>query len=278
MIKNKRFRILKYDLCEGIRHNWWKYALGIMPFIAVWLQASDRISRSYAGTDSPSVIDCLLYLFKGIQFYVPARGSKFEIPLIWVIIQVFVSILIYSYPKEDFEKYGSQILIRTQSKRKWWFSKCIWTVVSVGLYYVLGYVSVIILCGFSGGLLFTPDNVWNLKVNGIDTSSITSFELCIIVLLIPVLTSIALAVLQMTLSFMFSPIYGYVFVISYIVISVYYHNVCFIGANSMILRNQFVTAGGMPPEEIVIVDLFIFLAAGVTGYWRFYKMDVICKQ
>lgn len=278
MKKNRRPGMLKYDLEQGLRVNLWKYLLGILPFVfSVW-QSADIMIQVDAESKQPAVFDCLLYLFKGMKVYIPARGMIFEIPILWMSVQIFVGMIIYNFPKDDFDKYGMQTMIRVHSKAKWWFSKYIWTIVSVVLFYILGYGSIVLLCILNGRGVSVPDSVWNLQVNEIDILSLSAAELWILCIILPVLTSAALAVLQMTISFLLNPIYSYVIMLSYTIISVYYYKPIFIGANSMILRNSLIVQGGTGIMEIVIIDCAVIVLAGVLGYWHFRRMDVLVRN
>lgn len=275
MQRNSRRRIFTYDIKQGWYANLWKFIMGLMPFIGVVLIAS-KIEISTA--HSPSFFDCIFFLFKGIKIYKPSQGSQFEIPALWMAVQVFTGMIVYSYPKDNFEKYGAQSLIRVKNKMKWWVSKYIWTVVNVILYYIAGYLTIFTVNSFINGNSILPDGLWNLLVNEIEISNITVIDLWTAGILIPVLTSISLSVLQMSLSFIFNPVYSFVMIMAYLTVSVYYYNLCFIASNSMILRNQIGGGGGRTCTEIVTVDIVVALVSGIVGYRRFRNLDVIPKS
>lgn len=275
MLRSSEGRILKYDIKQGMHTNLWKFILGLMPFFASVLMAS-KVELTTAYT--PSFFDCIFFLFKGIKIYTPSQGSQFEIPALWMAVQIFIGMIVYSYPKDNFEKYGAQSLIRVKSKAKWWISKYIWTVANVIIYYIAGYLTVFAVCSFINGNSILPDGLWNLLINEIETSNMSAFDLWTVGILIPVLTSISISVLQMSLSFIFNPVYSFVMIMAYLTISVYYYNLCFIGSNSMLLRNQISGAGGRTCIEIVAADLVVALGAGIIGYWKFRSLDVIPKS
>lgn len=258
--------------------NLWKYILGMLPFILSALMLANIGEHSMEEAVSPSFLDSVLYLFKGIRIFIPVRENKFEVPVMWMTVQVFVSMIVYHFPRDDFEKYGVQTLTRVHSKKRWWVSKYIWTVNSVIMYYVAGYLSIAVICVLRGNFSFAPNHVLNLLVNEINTQEIPLIPLCLACILIPVLTSAALSVLQMTISFWLNPIYSYIIILSYIIISVYYCKPWLMGANAMMLRNYFLAGEGLQTSVIVVADILIIVLAGILGYWHFHKLDVIPKN
>lgn len=278
MRKNRGYGIFLYDLKQGICSNLWKYILGMSPFFLATLVLAERADHVVEATISPTFFDSVIYLFKGIRIYIPTIGSKFEIPVMWMAVQIFIGMIIYNFPRDDFEKYGVQTLTRVHSKMKWWYSKFIWAIASVILYYALGYICMMMICILIGDAAVMPGTVLNLLINEIDTSNVSITNLVFSSFVLPVLTSSAVAVFQVAISFILNPIYSYLLTISYTVISIYYYVPWFMGANSMILRNKGISGEGLATIQIIVIDVLIIVLAGIMGYWYFKNMDAIPKD
>lgn len=271
MWSSTRRGIIKYDLCQGLRANMWKFLAGTVPFFGVVMIVQER---SVLFSAEPSFFEYFIYLFKGIRNYTPIPGQQFEVPILWMIVQVSMALIVYDYPVVNLEKYGIQTIIRAKSRALWWFSKCIWVVASVVLYYAVGILIILGACMLTGKISFIADQEWNMVMNELDVSLITHEQLWLICIYIPLMSSIALSLLQLTGSFVLSPVYSFLLLLSYIVISVYYNHSCFMGANSMILRSEFAMPGGNTLSGIVITNIIVMCAAAFGGYIYFRRHDI----
>lgn len=272
---NRQWGNFKYDLRQGMRGTIIRCIWGMLPFI---MTVCLMFKRSGEILDKPSFFDCLIYLFKGIDFYIPGQGKQFEVPALWLAVQIFICIVAYNYPKDNYEKYGGQTLTRIGSKRTWWISKCAWMIQSVFLYYIIGYSIMFIACILAGSDSVLPNKDWNLYMTGIDVSLMNFKELWLVCCLIPIAASIALSISQMTMSFIFNPIYSFIAIIAYLVISVYYNNMFLFGANSMILRNGLISINGQDNIMILTTDVIVMTVFGVGGYFYLKRLDVVRKN
>ena len=182
---------LKHDFFSGVLGGWKK----IIPFVAIILSLCVYFSVSCAELEkigfvkgSPTIADTLIYIFRGMRPYNPKIELQFEIPIAWLMIQLYIAFVIGNYAIQDMSGYGQQFLIRATTKKQWFIGKCFYCVTNVLLYYLLVYFVVIaysLVMGtasfsFSSDICFTNAYLYS---NGFDPIIIvfiykTCFELC----------------------------------------------------------------------------------------------------
>lgn len=127
------------------------------------------------------------------------------------MLQLVVSFLILSYPTQDLESYGMQFLVRTRKRGVWWISKSIWNILSVALFYLIGIFVAFIFSILLGDGSFAFHQEITLFVSEFSSSAGYAQTLAV-VLILPFLTSAAMAAFQMMLNFVLRPVYGYMIV------------------------------------------------------------------
>jgi len=281
-MQNKQFKAtIKHDLAIGFRHNAPTYILVVVIFsffCLIFFNDLTALRSPLQPLNEGSFLDCGISVFKGMAVFVPSPLNQFKIPIVWLTIQVFVAILILTYPTQDLFSYGTQILVRTKKRSLWWLSKCIWNCLSVMAFYLIGILVIVIFTLIYGKMSLTPDLNVNLVVNQLDLKNYDLSQLLIAVFLLPVLTSIALSLFQMTISFILSPIYSFIIVICLLITSAYYCSPIFIGNYSMLLRNKIITPKGIDSSTAIIVNLAIITISIIVGYFYFKKYDILNKS
>ncbi len=134
--------LIKYDLRIGIK---------------------DRISNIAL----PAVVFCLCSIFsKGLNLgerlaimfvgsYPQLEAENGGVPIYWMLIHIGCLLFSVEYPIRDLSLYGRQMVVRCQSKYKWWLSKCVWCLVNTFIYYLVGIITEAVICiGFNDKLTF----------------------------------------------------------------------------------------------------------------------------
>ena len=67
--------------------------------------------------------------------YIKTDDSVFTIPVSWFLFYAFLFLLVGFYPSSDLYGAGKKTLILSGSRFKWLWSKYIWTVINVIMYY-----------------------------------------------------------------------------------------------------------------------------------------------
>lgn len=278
-MKNKSFlKILKYDLNIGFSINLPKYIISVL-FVAVLCTKFYSNLSDSAGIPNGSIIDCYMYIFKGMKVYNVENGDPFVIPFDWLILQSLIGLLIVQYPTQDLYSYGTQILMRSKSRASWWISKCIWNFATVLMFYLLSFITATIFSYIFGDFSLIP----NVRVNEFSSLIILkdvqiNFTFYISVLILPLLTSAAVSLFQMMLSFLINPVISFLLIAGIMAASAYCHTPFLVGNYIMILRNKVIYESGFKNTNIIIIDLIIILLSVVAGLLYFKRADILKKD
>lgn len=276
-------KLLLYDLRSGFAQNKAKYLIALLTFIAIcvlcrsqtqtiWIDDGTGSLQLFTGGRSMS--DYLIFMFRGIEVYVPSPNDPFTVPIFWMILQVLVALLVSVYPTNDLRTYALNVFTRIGSRRVWWVAKIAWTVLTVCSFYLLCLVVVAVFSLLAGDSSFLPVSAVGLYSSGIDALAMSPTELCGI-LLVPVFVSVALSVVQVSLSFIVKPALSFLFVMAYCVASAYLYSPFLLGDYSMILRNGLVMSEGLSSVVMIVVSSVVTLVALGLGTLYFKKMDIL---
>lgn len=177
--------------------------------------------------------------------------------------------MICDYPVNDLNELGLQSMLLSRSRRKWIMSKFIWTALMVCIFYALTF-----------GILLLESIIQNNFSEEIISLSMKAFlmgDKWFIPYILPMLSDIAIAVLQMTLSFLTNPFLAYIFSIIYLIISVYVKNAFLLGNYSMLLRNIHLADNGLHTEMGVVSCSFVIIISICISIFLIKKRDIIGK-
>ncbi|MBR4059303.1 MAG: hypothetical protein IKK03_05625 [Lachnospiraceae bacterium] len=275
----------KHDFYAGIINSLGKFLIGCLLFFVLGFLAVME-ARVYE-IDSLSFVEIVTYIFCGEKPFVVSRNSNevFQLPIAWFVVQAYIAYVIGSYPLEDLHKYSINLLIRTKSRGKWWFGKVFWAIASNILIYIAGYLGVItsVICvKFYQGVLNASE--WKdilrfeirpelASVYGVDFSVLNRNQVYIMIFIFPIVTSITLSLLQLSISVAFGEVVAYGAILFLCVGGAYYENPMFIAALSMATR----TAGHIYAGKyahLLHICMGIMLASGIVGYGVMKKKDI----
>lgn len=257
-----------------------KYLFVVLIFL---LSCLDLWRKAHsAGTIASRVTfpDYLLYTFRGMHAFVRDGmniKNVFDIPPLWMIMNLYLAYLVGNYPTKDLYGYGQQILIRSRSRRQWWAGKVIWNLAMVLVFYFTGYLVLFGFTLFTGTLSFQPSAVIAARFCDIDIQNWAGGSWLPVVLLQPVMASISLCFIQMAVSFFIKPVFSYLSVVCLLVLSAYYDTPFLVGNCAMILRSRLAEPGGIELSWAVLFTVLLSAAAILIGGRRFRKMDVLDK-
>ncbi|SHJ60747.1 hypothetical protein [Parasporobacterium paucivorans] len=279
MKNNVMLKLVLYDFKMGFLSNRFKYFVVCIffAFISFMFYREASIKDTVLDFGPGSVTDCLIYIFKGMKVYTSSPLNDFELPLAWLIMQSLLCILISFYPAGDVNSYGSQILVKSGSKTRWWLSKCVWTICTVNVYYLLGYISVYIVSTILGHASFGVNEILNMDMNGMKFDSVDNLELLMALIVLPVTSSLAISMVQNVLSFILNPTMSIVLIFCGLVISAYYYSPISIGNHSMLLRNGLFYDYGFNMAKGLISNIIIIFLAALFGSILFNRYEVIKK-
>lgn len=218
--------------------------------------------------------DYLIKIFEGTQeIGQMERTSSFYIPKEWLVVQFLFFILIAKYPKKDLEQQGIQIFIRTNSKRTWWLSKCVWLFCSGVLYYGLFYLAmaVVAIPGNSVEELYIQgSDIWQMGLAGYHPA-----EVNITLLVMPFLCTTAIGMLQMVISIAVSPILALCCSIAYQVLAVAIQKSWILGNYTMLCRHAQAGRSGVDNWKGIIISMGIFLTGMFLGIKYMKKKEFL---
>lgn len=221
--------------------------------------------------------DYMMYIYGGMDRYDPESGHSFVLPVRWLIVFLLISFITLSYPYKDMQGFGRQILIRTKGRTIWWLSKCIWNILSVVIYHSLIFGAAALFSIAAGkGITGEINKELQYEVFQISGDSALSGDIPwpAAILLLPVLVSLCLSLLQMTLCLLMKPVYGFLITASILISSAYFTSPCLIGNYAMSMRYEMVIQDGVCIAAGLAVPLVLMAVFAGAGVIRFRRYDI----
>lgn len=273
------------DLRNGIVKHYSLFVLPALVAAGVFFDAMSGVKKylSYWGSDGGTVSfgDYWFYLYGGMKEYVPAPENPFQVPIIWIIVLVSVSFLVLNYPVRDMCGVGSQILVQTGGRSKWWFSKCVWNVLSTFTYHFILITVTVLLCAvyhIDMNIKYNIELQKTLFHMEVDAPLVAHTTIPIVVFILPVLFSMAINLVQMTLSLFIKPVFSFLTVCVLLISSAYFLSPFMLGNYAMPLRCQLIYSGGVSYRLGIIVSVMLMVISVVTGLLCFKRYDILCRE
>lgn len=281
------FNAIRYDLRFGIYEARQKYLLivffGAFVFLcfvfdAVHMSVMFTGDTSHIKNMSLSIGDAIL-LELGSDLPNSATGQmRLAFPTMWFLLNILPLYITLKYTTHDLSGCGIQVLTRLRSKITWWCSKCVLSTVSVVVYFVIIYVTMITLC-FVGNfeLSLIPDEVvFATQFNAIFLAKdVTEFQMFLSLCVMPCVVAAALSLMQMTLTLFVQPMLAYIVVCAYTAASVLCVYPAFIGNFAMPVRSATVGIYHFNSASGFIYSAVVAMVAIIVGAIRISKMDII---
>ena len=287
-------KILKSDIKSGTLVKWNVYLVTILLFSAFSLlcylerRAIEFVSPELAS--APSTLgDYLFFVFSGsstgefdnagiVGGLIHGR-INIQMPTTWMIFMLWVLFTTLYYPYHELMGIGKHMLILTKQKVIWWTSKCVWVMINAisHIYIAVLSVSVSAICfGATLDLSVSPYLVYN-TVSDFSKMQIEPWNMLHTLLLLAPIGA-ALSVLQLFFSLVFSPIYGYILMIGYVLLSSYISSPIFICNYSAAARSIDFVINGMRFENGIVTAVFAISTAMLIGYLIFSRIDILNKE
>lgn len=261
-------KLFRYDIRSGLLR--WRYlcvpVLFWVPCFYNWIQISNA---ECVGTWMDYMIGC----FKGLMPL--ASVEDFEFPILWFLVMAGCLFLNLDYPLNDLTDAGQQVIVRSVNKKGWFLSKCVWNLMSTALYVLLGALTALAFALINGGsaqLVNTPD-VMIKALNIYTITTLTVGQTLMVAVVLPYLTLVTLNMLQMVLSLVMKPIFGFLICICMLVISLFYSSPYFIGNGAMAARSGIQMEGFVEPLPTALTCIGVMVLSIVVGIIRFDRMD-----
>lgn len=227
--------------------------------------------------------DYLFYLYGGMQEYVPSPTNAFIFPAIWILVFAACAFVVLNYPLKDLNGSGQYVLVKAKSRSLWWLSKCGWNVISTLFYHFLLILTMVFCCIIVNVPVSLEIHVDLIKMmfelpQGMELNEKT--VLPCIVLLTPVLFSVALNLFQMQLSFYIKPIYSYMIFLGILLSSAYFMTPYMIGNYAMPVRYHWIlgSESDIFYKTGIVILAFIAIFSIIAGLVRIHDVDILAKE
>lgn len=266
-------RLINYDLKRGFAYNRIKFVMAFV-FVLVTCVYFNLITES-VHIDKISLGDLIIFFFKGEPVF-SAKTGNLPIPITYLGVQIIMAILIGYYPYDDINGYGKQIFIRCQDKRKWLTSKVVWSVFTVIFFYVFTFMILYLfalISGYDMSLEYHKEVIWttnNIEIPNIETSTII-----INGMLMPIVYSIVMSLFQICISLGTNAIIGFLIVMVYDFVAIFFTNKFFLSNYIMILRNTEYSIVKYNSFEGLIILIVVYIFALLIGRWIIGKKQLI---
>ena len=114
---------IRAELKQGIVRRWYLY---ILPFAlgavstAVFLNRYALLEAWTGELRAASFGDCFAYIFRGMQEYIPNQHQPFEVPVLFLLINILLAVLIGGYAAGELHGTGLNKLVRCRRRSDWW--------------------------------------------------------------------------------------------------------------------------------------------------------------
>ena len=281
------FRILRYDIRKGMLPDYKKFGITIAVSIAFCLQFLYRFGPNVEELQHKTFGDVIFFAFSGIPNYEFAQDKPLIFPALWILLFLMPMFFVIYYPFNDLLGFGKSILIQVK-RRTWWISKCTWVIIYITTYFAVIYSVVVIFCLLmhiplssqisqdtyeravktSSSLILTSNTPEHLPVP-------EGFFIQLYVL--PVLSAIAVALVQMTISLMTSPIYSFIVSVGIFLTSAYYMSPLLLGNYCMAIRSNVIIPEGVTAENGALLAVLVSSVSIILGMLIFDRSDILPK-
>lgn len=261
-------KLFCHDLRSGLLR--WRYLfVPLLFFLPCFMGWTDMYNAKCVG----SWMDYILCCFKGIP---PILNMEdFAFPIQWFLVMGGCLFLNLDYPLNDLTEAGQQVIIRSVSKKSWFLSKCVWNLLSCVVYILLGMLTALIFAVCSGGsasLVNTPSICISvLEIPCSDTLTVAQALTAAVGL--PLLTLMALNMLQMVLCLMMKPVFSFLICICLLIMSLLINSPYVLGNGAIMVRSGILMEGGLDPVVTGLTCLVVIGVGIVAGIIRFDRMD-----
>ena len=252
-------KLLKRDIKLGIVERLILYLVVLFTFFMVkdCSRAIADIQVRFSMQSSCTIMDYYVYCMSGMGFYQFDPTEGFLIPYLWFITQLGISYII---------AYRSA----------WWFSKVIWCIMSVLIYFVATFIACSMFAMFYGAKpsLGVTDEFLKI-VYGYNINYLPYKDLMLIVFVVPIAVTAAICLVQMLMSFIISPVTSFALTCAVYILSAYYTAWFLPGSYTMWVRSSYFDVRGLNPLSGLLIAAFMVIAVCFVGNSYFEKKDII---
>lgn len=277
----KIFRLIKHDLQYGTAKQIMTF-LFLIAIVLVCINGAYEYFHALHGYNMiagyGNFFDYLLYLFQGDIIHEISLDSRFSIPVYWLGIHLFIALSVGSYPCEDLTGYGRMKILYSGSRLRWLAGKLIWIILHVLTCYMIMYMTVFLFCiTKQADISFTLSaDIWENTRSEI--LSLKQSQILEMIIILPLLTSIAISFFQNLLAVIFQPQIGYIFTCCLLILSCYWVSPITLGNYTMWYRNVLIDSNGVESFTGCILNITIIILVFIVLWQYMKKCDILDKK
>ncbi len=295
----KRYiRMFKYDLISSIRCNYIMFiftillaVIGCMYFGGKirnnyndmqFIRNNSELSIIYSDIDfseyddyrGGSVTDYYMFLFGGMKEITKRdidSNMIIDIPIMFIGIAIILS---FMTGKFLFKNGSYTTITKAKSRYAWILSKVICNVIIV--------VSVYVITAFIGFLFSNKNMEFSLQlckslmgVSKISLNTTNVIEILIFMVVIPCLSAISIAQIQITISLAINEIVAFICSIAIYVFSIFYNVIWLLGNGCMVQRYSYFLDNGFNVKSIVIYDIIVISVCVFADIFIMKKKNIL---
>jgi hypothetical protein len=219
--------------------------------------------------NSFSLMDVLVFLNRGMDEYEPAANPFFVLDVTWMIPLLLIGLSACLRPVDDIGSYSIQTVSRMGSRLHWYFSKLVWTLLYVFLYYLAMFIFTFVAVAVFGDISLDSVTAWTDVVTGIDGTLAHdgTFEWAIFLGFVATLTT---ALLLTCLTLAMGPVQTYFTLMILLVLSAYFNVPYLPFGFVMVVRTSTMLTNGFALLLALGICFFV-MSASIAGGLRISK-------
>lgn len=272
-------KLLKRDIKLGILNRSYMFLIAAVfsiVMVSLCSELAGVLNEAGLVKTNITVMDYFIYSVQGVPYYTFKSNQSLSSKMIWLVFQMGLSYLIAYYAENDYSDYGVNVMIAGRCRTSWWFSKTIWCVLSVLIYYLFTFIFCVIFSLVKGASLSPElsDDFLN-TVFGYTMRFVSRRDLILIAVIVPVAVNIGICLIQLLLSFITSPVTSFAILCSFYIISAY-HTAWYLPASyTCWLRSSYYCDNGLNPYSGLLIAALMVFTVVLSGKAYFEKKDVI---
>lgn len=279
----KRFII--NDIKRSIIHNKYRIVMcaGIILALMTAFNSYANVHSAIRNSDMAlSFYDYVLYMIRGVVKVTEQNINKLDIPFVWISLCIMNGIMVLDYLYNDMKGIGRNVLLYSQKKSMWWISKCITTVVSVSIVYILIYFFAFIFTVISkGGMTGVHTDIFRMMY-GKETAfmpsevvNVNDVKVLLYVILFPWIISVCIGLFQVALGIYVGPVLSFILILIIDGMSIFSNNILLWGNWFMAERCDILVNNGFNCYIMFLIAVMVGILSVIAGFVRFRRIDII---
>lgn len=202
-------------------------------------------------------------------------------PATFFLVHILPCCFTLNLAHDDISQGGIQVFTRMGSMNAWWYSKCILNGLTVVCYYFSGFIIWVLLCSFTGKSISLQPNadVFTAFFSAyFTTETMTSVNLFLCMIVLPVLVIITMNLCQMTLTLFTKPIFAFLGICLYSILGLYCIHPLFLVNYAMPVRNGTLGIYNFDTLFGICLCLAIDFLSIFIGKYRLSYLDIISER